>query len=59
MSGAVVAGVRSERRGDTPYTESNSSLLSIAGLNNYIITGGTAFDEDGQLWVVAGGNTTP
>ena len=43
----------------TRYTESNSSLLSIAGLNNYIITGGTAFDEDGQLWVVAGGNTTP
>ena len=31
----------------TRYTESNSSLLSIAGLNNYIITGGTAFDEDG------------
>jgi sugar lactone lactonase YvrE len=43
----------------TRFSESNSSLLSIAGLNNYIITGGTAFDKEGQLWVVAGGNTTP
>jgi hypothetical protein len=45
--------------GQKRYDEDNSSLLSIAGLSNYIITGGTTFDDDRQLWVVAGGNTTP
>ncbi len=41
------------------YKASNSSLRGISGLGNYIIAGGVTFDPENNLWVVAGGNTTP
>jgi ligand-binding sensor domain-containing protein len=41
--------------GVTIYNESNSSIRSIDP--NYIIVGGVTFDDDGNLWVVSGGNT--
>ena len=41
--------------GVTRYDETNSTLHEL--LIDYIITGGVAFDTDGNLWVVAGGNT--
>jgi len=41
------------------HNRSNSALEDITGLPNYIITGGLAFDEDNNLWVVAGGNPNP
>ncbi len=41
------------------YKQSNSSLKAITGLGNYIIAGGVTFDGDNNLWVVAGGNTSP
>jgi Two component regulator propeller len=39
------------------YTESNSSLLPVNLIPGYILVGGVTFDDDGNLWVVAGGNT--
>ncbi len=41
------------------YKASNSSLRGISGLGNYIIAGGVTFDDNNNLWVVAGGNTSP
>ncbi len=41
------------------YKPSNSSLKGISGLGNYVIAGGVTFDADNNLWVVAGGNTSP
>jgi hypothetical protein len=41
------------------YDESNSTLLSRAGLTDYILVGGLTFDANGTLWVSAGGTTTP
>ncbi len=41
------------------YKASNSSLRGISGLGNYIIAGGVTFDDSNNLWVVAGGNTSP
>ena len=39
------------------YTESNSSLQSVNLIPGYILVGGLTFDEDNNLWAVAGGNT--
>ncbi|MFM2206366.1 MAG: hypothetical protein RL213_341 [Bacteroidota bacterium] len=41
------------------YDESNSTLLSRAGLADYILVGGITFDKNGTMWVAAGGTTTP
>ncbi len=41
------------------YDESNSSLLSKSGLTNYILAGGITFDQNGTMWVAAGGTTSP
>jgi len=41
------------------YKTTNSSLRGISGLGNYIIAGGLTFDDSNNLWVVAGGNTSP
>jgi ligand-binding sensor domain-containing protein len=41
------------------YNTTNSSLKGISGLGTYIITGGLTFDDNNNLWVVAGGNTSP
>lgn len=48
-----------ENGGIKRYDESNSPLKSINGLNNYIIVGGMTFDSNNDLWVVAGGTTSP
>lgn len=41
------------------YDESNSTLLSRAGLTDYILVGGITYDANGTMWVSAGGTTTP
>lgn len=40
------------------YNESNSSLLSRAGLSDYITVGGICFDRNNTMWVTAGGRDT-
>lgn len=41
------------------YKRSNSTLFGRTGLEDYIIAGGVTFDENNNLWVGAGGNTSP
>lgn len=41
------------------YDASNSIIKPINGLTNRVIVGGMDFDEDNNLWVIAGGNTSP
>ncbi len=48
-----------ENGGTEIYRATNSSLRGISGLGNYIIAGGVCFDDNNDLWVVAGGNTSP
>lgn len=55
------AGVMESRKtgGVAIHNSSNSTLRGISGLGNYIIAGGVTFDQNNNLWVVAGGNTSP
>ena len=39
------------------YTESNSSLHSVNLYPGYVRVGGLTFDDEGNLWAVASGNT--
>ena len=41
------------------YKRSNSTLFGRTGYEDYIIAGGVTFDENNNLWVGAGGNTSP
>ncbi len=43
--------------GTERFVENNSGLHSINNLPGYIIVGGVTFDDDGNLWAVAGGST--